>query len=79
MTDITVPPDLVGTDDEIVLLTWVYADGAIVEKDTLIAELMLAKAQLELMAPATGRLRIFVPPDTVIRRDQVIGRIEPPA
>jgi len=76
ITDITVPPDLVDTDDEIVLLTWVYRDGAIVEKGALIAELMLAKAQLELVAPARGRLRITVPVDSVIRRDQVIGTIE---
>lgn len=77
MTDITVPADLADGGDEIVLLTWIYPDGAIVEKGALIAELMLAKAQLELLAPAGGRLRILAPVDSVIRTDQVIGTIEP--
>jgi pyruvate/2-oxoglutarate dehydrogenase complex dihydrolipoamide acyltransferase (E2) component len=77
MIDITVPPELVDDNDEVVLLTWVYADGAIVEQGKLIAELMIAKAQLELSAPASGRLRIFAPVDSVIRKGEVIARIEP--
>jgi pyruvate/2-oxoglutarate dehydrogenase complex dihydrolipoamide acyltransferase (E2) component len=77
MIDITVPADLADGGDDIVLLTWVYPDGAVVEQGALIAELMIAKAQLELVAPASGRLRILAPVDSVIRTDQVIGRIEP--
>lgn len=77
MIDITVPPELVDDNDEVVLLTWVYADGAIVEQGKLIAELMIAKAQLELSAPARGRLRILAPVDSVIRKGEVIARIEP--
>ena len=74
--DIVVPPDLWDTDDEGVILTWVYADGATVQKGKLITELMVEKAQLELVAPASGRLRILAPPDSVVKRGQVIGRIE---
>jgi pyruvate/2-oxoglutarate dehydrogenase complex dihydrolipoamide acyltransferase (E2) component len=77
MIDITVPADLADGGDDIVLLTWVYPDGAVVEQGALIAELMIAKAQLELVAPASGRLRILAPVDSVIRTDQVIARIEP--
>lgn len=77
MIDITVPPELVDDNDEVVLLTWVYADGAIVEQGKLIAELMIAKAQLELSAPASGRLRILAPVDSVIRKGEVIATIEP--
>lgn len=77
MIDITVPPELVDDNDEVVLLTWVYADGAIVEQGKLIAELMIAKAQLELSAPASGRLRILAPVDSVIRKGEIIARIEP--
>jgi pyruvate/2-oxoglutarate dehydrogenase complex dihydrolipoamide acyltransferase (E2) component len=77
MIDITVPADLADGSDDIVLLTWIYPDGAVVEQGALIAELMIAKAQLELVAPASGRLRILAPVDSVIRTDQVIGRIEP--
>lgn len=77
MIDIVIPPDLWDTDDEGVILTWIYADGATVEKGRLITEMMVEKVQLELTAPATGRLRILAPPDTVVKKGQVIGRIEP--
>lgn len=77
MVDIVIPPDLWDTDDEGVILTWIYVDGATVEKGRLITEMMVEKVQLELTAPATGRLRILAPPDTVVKKGQVIGRIEP--
>ena len=77
MTDITVAEDLWDTDDEGVIFAWVYADGALVQQGKLIAELTVEKAQLELNSPASGRLRILVPAETVVRKGAVIGRIEP--
>ena len=77
MTDIVVPADLWDTEDEGVLFLWVYPDGSLVEAGKLIAELTVEKAQLELVAPASGRLRILVPPETIIRKGQVLGKIEP--
>jgi pyruvate/2-oxoglutarate dehydrogenase complex dihydrolipoamide acyltransferase (E2) component len=77
MTDITVPEDLWDTDDEGVIFSWVYADGALVEQGRLVAELTVEKAQLELTAPASGRLRILAQAETVVRKGAVIGRIEP--
>ena len=77
MTDITVPQDLWDTDDEGVIFTWIYADGALVEQGKLIAELTVEKAQLELTAPASGRLRILAPAETVVKKGTVIGRVEP--
>jgi pyruvate/2-oxoglutarate dehydrogenase complex dihydrolipoamide acyltransferase (E2) component len=77
MTDIVVPSDLWDTDDEGVLFLWVYPDGSQVEQGKLIAELTVEKAQLELTAPASGRLRILVQPETIIKKGQVLGKIEP--
>jgi pyruvate/2-oxoglutarate dehydrogenase complex dihydrolipoamide acyltransferase (E2) component len=77
MTDITVPVDLWDTDDEGVIFSWVYDDGAIVEQGRLVAELTVEEAQLELNAPASGRLKILAPAETVVRKGTVIGRIEP--
>jgi pyruvate/2-oxoglutarate dehydrogenase complex dihydrolipoamide acyltransferase (E2) component len=77
MTDITVPEDLWDTDDEGVIFSWVYADGAVVQQGKLVAELTVEKAQLELNAPASGRLKILAPAETVVRKGTVIGRIEP--
>ena len=77
MADITVPQDLWDTEDEGVIFSWVYADGALVEQGRLVAELTVEKAQLELNAPASGRLTILAPAETVVRKGTVIGRIEP--
>lgn len=76
MTDITVPDDLWESEDEGVIFSWVYADGALVEAGKLVAELTVEKAQLELPAPASGRLRILAPAETVVRKGAIIGRIE---
>jgi len=78
MTDIVVPPDLWDTEDEGVLFLWVYPDGSRVEKGKLLAEITVEKAQLELVAPASGRLTILVQPETIIRKGQVLGRIDAP-
>ena len=77
MTDITVPQDLWDTEDEGVIFSWVYADGALVEQGKLVAELTVEKAQLELNAPASGRLTILAQAETVVRKGTVIGRIDP--
>ncbi len=76
MTDITVPADLWDTEDEGVILTWIYANGATVEQGNVLAELMVEKAQLEITAPAGGKLTIIAPADTVVRKGAVIGKIE---
>jgi pyruvate/2-oxoglutarate dehydrogenase complex dihydrolipoamide acyltransferase (E2) component len=77
MTDITVPLDLSDSEDEGVIFAWIYADGALVERGKLVAELTVEKAQLEINAPASGRLRILAPAETVVRKGTVIGRVEP--
>lgn len=74
--DVVVPHDLWDDDREGVLVSWVYQEGAQVTKDALIAELMVEKIQLELVAPATGRLVNRVAPETVVRRGDVIASIE---
>ena len=76
--DIVVPGDMWGDSLEGVMLTWIYKDGAVVEKDQVIGEMMVEKAQLELLAPASGRLRILTAPETVIGRSHLLGTIEPP-
>jgi pyruvate/2-oxoglutarate dehydrogenase complex dihydrolipoamide acyltransferase (E2) component len=76
MTAIIVPDDLWDSADEGVIFSWIYSDGAVVEKGRLLAELTVEKAQLELVAPASGRLKILAPAETVVRKGAVIGTIE---
>lgn len=75
--DVVVPADLWDTDQEGVIVNWLYDTGATVEEGQLIAELAVEKTQLELTAPASGRLTVLAPAETVIRKGQIIGRIEP--
>lgn len=77
MVDVKVPQDLWEEDREGVVVSWVYQDGALVEEGKLICELMVEKVQLELVSPSSGRLRILAAPETVIRKGDVIARIEP--
>jgi pyruvate/2-oxoglutarate dehydrogenase complex dihydrolipoamide acyltransferase (E2) component len=65
-----------GDTLEGVVVTWIYQNGANVVEGRPIAEIMVEKAQVELVAPASGRLIIIAAPETVIGRDQVVGRIE---
>jgi pyruvate/2-oxoglutarate dehydrogenase complex dihydrolipoamide acyltransferase (E2) component len=74
--DIVVPREMWGENLEGVVVTWIYQNGASVAKGQPVAEIMVEKAQLELVAPASGRLTILAAPETVIGRDQVVGRIE---
>jgi pyruvate/2-oxoglutarate dehydrogenase complex dihydrolipoamide acyltransferase (E2) component len=74
--DILVPQEMWGDSVEGVVVTWIYQEGATVARGQPIAEIMVEKAQLELVAPASGRLRILAVPETVIGREQVVGRIE---
>ncbi len=76
--DIVVPGEMWGDSMEGVVVTWIYQDGATVTAGRPVAEVMVEKAQIELVAPATGRLTILAASETVFGRDQVVGRIETP-
>lgn len=74
--DIRVPQDVWGDSLEGVVVTWIYQNGATVSEGQPIAEVMVEKAQIEIVAPASGRLTILAVPETVIGRSQIVGRIE---
>ena len=75
-TDIVIPSDLWEEDEECVITAWLVDDGASVEKDALIAEIMTAKVQYEIHAPATGKVAITEEADAVVAKGAVIGTIE---
>ena len=75
-TDIVIPDDLWEEDQETVISTWFVSDGARIEADALIAEIMTAKVQYELHAPASGVVRIKEKVDAVVSKGAVIGTIE---
>jgi pyruvate/2-oxoglutarate dehydrogenase complex dihydrolipoamide acyltransferase (E2) component len=61
--------------DEAVVTNWFFDDGATVSQGDLVAEVMLAKAAIEVRAPASGRLRILVPVEAVVPRGARLGEI----
>lgn len=75
-TDIVIPEDLWEEDDEAVLTNWLVSDGATVESETLVAEIMTAKVQYEIYAPSSGTVRITEDVDAIVARGAVIGTIE---
>ena len=76
MTDIQIPHDLWDDDRQGVIVSWIYQDGALIESGKVVVELMVEKAQMEMFAPAGGRLKILAAADAIVTRGQIIGRIE---
>ncbi|OED36082.1 biotin attachment protein [Chromatiales bacterium (ex Bugula neritina AB1)] len=74
-TDIIIAADLWEGDDECVITAWLAIDGANVAEGALIAEIMTAKVQYEIVAPATGILSIAKAQDDVAQKGDVIGSI----
>lgn len=75
-TDITIPTDLWEEDSETVITSWLADQGSHVEEGALIAEIMTAKVQYEIHAPASGTLVIVEEQDAVVPKGAVIGRVE---
>jgi len=75
-TDIIIPSDLWEEDEETVITSWLVDDGASVDEGALLAEIMTAKVQYEIHAPASGTLRIKEEADAVVAKGAVIGAIE---
>ena len=75
-TDIVIPSDLWEEDEECVITSWLVDDGASVEEGALIAEIMTAKVQYEIHAPASGTVSIKEEADAVVAKGAVIGTIE---
>lgn len=74
-TDITIPTDLWEEDEECVITGWLVDDGATVEEGALIAEIMTAKVQYEVHAPASGIVKITEETDAVVAKGAVIGTV----
>lgn len=75
MTDIIIPTDLWEEDEDTVITSWLVNDGASVEEGALIAEIMTAKVQYEIHAPASGTISIKQEADAVVPKGDVIGTI----
>lgn len=75
-TEVRIPEDLWEEDQEAALTTWLVGDGATVQKGVLLAEIMTAKVQHEIEAPASGTIRLTRQVDDVVAKGDVIAVIE---
>jgi pyruvate/2-oxoglutarate dehydrogenase complex dihydrolipoamide acyltransferase (E2) component len=75
--EIRIPMDLWSDDTEGTLLRWLYEDGSLVDAGEPIAEITQEKAQMDLLAPAKGRLRQRLQADATVRRGDLVGHLEP--
>lgn len=74
-TDIIIAHDLWPEEGEAVITAWLASNNATVEKNALIAEVMVEKVQYEIFAPASGTLSISREADEIVSKGDVIGAI----
>lgn len=74
--DIKITSDMVEDGSEAVIVTWYFEDGDEVEKDAVLADIMVEKASLELTAPCSGKLTIKMECEKVLNEDDIIATID---
>ena len=77
MIDVVIPADMWEEDMEGVIVSWLYRDGATIEEGKPICEVMVEKAQMDLIAPAAGILHIKSEADAIVTKGQLVAQISP--
>ena len=75
MTDLVVGEDLWDDDTEGNLHTWIYPAGAQVSKGEVVAEIMVEKLQVDIVAPESGVIEHGKAEGDLVVRGESIGRI----
>ncbi|MFT5425380.1 MAG: pyruvate/2-oxoglutarate dehydrogenase complex dihydrolipoamide acyltransferase (E2) component [Gammaproteobacteria bacterium] len=74
--DITITNDIVEDGADAIISIWYFEDGDEVEKDAVLADIMVEKAALELVAPCSGILTIKMECEIVLKEGDVVATIE---
>lgn len=74
-TEVIIPIDLWEDDEEGVITSWLVSDGSQVKADALLVEVMVAKAQFEITAPASGVISIRKAEDEMVSKGDTIAVI----
>jgi pyruvate/2-oxoglutarate dehydrogenase complex dihydrolipoamide acyltransferase (E2) component len=78
MSDLRIPQDMWEDDDKTgSIVLWLYPDGAAVKEGDIVAEVLVEKVSFELLASASGLLRIKVEPEIPIAKGELVAIIEP--
>ena len=73
---IVIPADLWEDDSEGVMTAWLFNSGDEVDEGDLLAEVMVEKAQYEIIAPAAGVLTIVKHEDEVVIKGAIIATLD---
>lgn len=73
---ITIPVDLWEDDSECVITAWLFNNGVEVDEGDLLAEVMVEKAQYEIVSPAAGVLTIVKQEDEVVTKGAIIATLD---
>ena len=76
MTGIVIADNL-WDEGEAAISAWLYQDGDRVAAGAIVAELMVEKSTMEIIAPAAGILRILAAAEEPVAKGQIVARIEP--
>ncbi|SDH27272.1 lipoyl domain-containing protein [Agrococcus jejuensis] len=74
--DVVITRGLLGDETEGSLVMWHVPDGEHVAEGHPVAEVENSKAEIEVLAPATGVLRRTIAAGQPVREGQAIGRID---
>ena len=74
-TEILIPENLWEGDDECVITNWLAPDEGMVQQGNPLVEIMVEKAQFEVVAPASGRLSIEAEVDDIVSKGDMIGLV----
>jgi pyruvate/2-oxoglutarate dehydrogenase complex dihydrolipoamide acyltransferase (E2) component len=73
--DVIVNQDVFGSETEADVSEWLVADGSEVAAGQAVAELETSKVQVEVLAPAAGRITLIAAEGDVVEPGTVIARI----
>jgi pyruvate/2-oxoglutarate dehydrogenase complex dihydrolipoamide acyltransferase (E2) component len=75
MSEIRIPDDCWDDDSEGAISTWYFDDGDKVALGDVVCEVMNEKVSTEILAPASGVLKIEVLAETPVKKGAVIASV----
>ena len=75
MVDVVVPEEVADESNPASVTHWFFEDGATVKDGDLICELMVEKVSIEVRAPSSGQLKILVPVESLVGKNDRLAEI----
>ncbi len=76
MTPVLIPQELWEGTDPGSVANWFFDDGATVRAGDLLCEVMTEKVTNEIRSPASGKLQIKAPTETIVNKGDIVALID---